>query len=420
MTSTSTSAPSLEAKQLQRLMEISLILNSTTDIEELLQYVLKVAVEVLDSEAASIILFDEKRQHLFIAASTGLDTKTAGRIPIPLEGSIAGSIFRDGKRVINNNVAQDSQHFAGVGLQTNFVTRSLVGVPMKIKDRSVGVLEALNKHSGDFTLADAQLLNAIASHAAVAIHNARLLQALQKANEELTKTDQLKNNLLALASHELRTPLGIIIGYASFLQEEGEGEFSEHAQKVLDAANQLKSLIESITSLHLLEAKGLTFNPRTVSAQQVITDAYNEALKASAGSKPNLSFDLPKPPLLITADPDKLAPALANIIDNAIRFSPNGGTIVVSAKQDRGNVLITIRDNGLGLASDQLTKIFHEFYQVEDHKTRRFGGLGIGLTISKGLIESQGGRIWAESEGLGKGSSFNILLPPAGTTALTT
>ena len=409
---------SLEAKQLARLMEVSLTLNSTLNIDDLLQYIIKTAAELLDCEAASLLLYDEKRNRLFFAAATGSDPQKMAQIPVPIDGSLAGSIFRDGKSIRLTDVGQDSRHFTAVGNQMNFQTKSLLGVPMRIRDKGVGVLEALNKKDGTFTEADERLLFVVASQAAVALYNAQLIQALQKAYDDLTETDRLKSNFLALASHELRTPLGIIIGYASFLQDENEGDVSETAERVLSAASQMRSLIESMTSLHLLAAKGLTFKPRVVPVQQVLSAAYEEMRQIAQEMHHTVTFDMPPQSLLVTADPEKLTPAFVNIINNAIRFTPPGGQITIGATQRSGNIQAYIQDNGLGLAADQLTKIFQEFYQVEAHTTRRFGGLGIGLTIAKGLIETQGGRIWAESEGLGKGTTIRVLLPPAGTSSL--
>ncbi len=409
---------SLEARQLARLMEISLTLNSTLNIDELLQYIIKTATELLECEAASLLLYDEKRNRLFFAASTGSEPKKLAQIPVPLDGSVAGTIFREDKPVTINDVSQDPRHFSGVGEQMKFQSKSLVGVPMRIRDKGVGVLEALNKLEGKFTEADERLLSVVASQAAVALYNAQLIQALQKAYDDLSETDRLKSNFMALASHELRTPLGIIIGYASFLQEDNEGEVSENAERVLSAASQMRSLIEAMTSLHLLQAKGLTFKPRVVPVQQVLNAAFEEMRQIAQEMHHTVNFDMPSQSLLVTADPDKLTPAFVNIINNAIRFTPSGGKITIGAIQRSGNIQVYIQDNGIGIAPDQLTKIFQEFYQVEPHTTRRFGGLGIGLTIAKGLIETQSGRIWAESEGLGKGTTIRVLLPPAGTSTL--
>jgi K+-sensing histidine kinase KdpD len=409
--------PSLEAKQLARLMDISLTLNSTLNLDEILNHLIDAATDMLECDAASILLYDEKRNRLFFAASSGSDPAKLAKIPVPIDGSLAGTIFREEKPIVINDVEKDPRHFTPVAEQVEFKTKSLLGVPMRIRDKGVGVIEALNKRKGQFTPADERLLSALASQAATAIHNARLIQALQNAYENISETDRLKSNFLALASHELRTPLGIIIGYASFLQEEA-GEVSEHAERVLSAASQMRSVIEAMTSLHLLQAKGLTFKPRVVPAQQVLNAAYAEMRQIAEEMRHLVTFDLPAQSLLVTADPDKLAPAFVNLLNNAVRFTPPGGQITISARQKSGNVQVSIRDSGIGIAPDQLTKIFQEFYQVEPHNTRKFGGLGIGLTIAKGLIEIQGGRIWAESEGLGKGTTIQILLPPAGTSTL--
>lgn len=417
----SSNSPSADQRiqQLEKLVEISLTLNSTANLDELLQFIIKTATEILDCEAASILLFDEKRNRLFFAASTtSPEPRKLTLIPVPLDGSLAGTIFREDRAIVLNDVSQDPRHFSGVGQQINFETRSLLGVPMRIRDKGVGVLEALNKKNGLFSSQDEHLLTVLASQAAVAVYNARLIQAIQKAYEDLSETDRLKSNFLALASHELRTPLGIIIGYASFLQDEEEGDVSDSAERVLAAASQMRSVIDAMTSLQLLQAKGMTFKPRVVPIQQVLNAAYAEIRPLAEEMHHQVTFDLPSVSLLVTADPEKLTPAFVNLMHNAIRFTPSGGQITIGAAPKSGNIAVWIRDTGIGLAANQLGKIFQEFYQVEPHTTRRFGGLGIGLTIAKGLIETQGGRVWAESEGLGQGTTLKVLIPPAGTSSL--
>lgn len=405
-------------KQLERLVEVSLILNSTQNLEDLLHSIIRTATEILDCEAASILLFDEKRNRLFFAAATGSDPKKLAQIPVPLDGSLAGTIFREDRPVLLNDVSQDPRHYRAVGAQLDFHPRSLLGVPMKIKEKGVGVLEALNKRGGGFTLDDEKLLSVVASQAAIAIHNAQLIRALQKAYEDISETDRLKSNFLALASHELRTPLGIIIGYASFLQESNLPDVTDHAERVLAAATQMRSILDSMTSLHLLQARGLTFRPRVVAVQPVLHAAFEDVRSFAEEMRHTVVWQLPAQSLLVTADPDKLTPAFVNILHNAIRFTPPGGEITISAVNRGGGILVSFTDTGIGIAPEHLTKIFQEFYQVEPHTTRRFGGLGIGLTIAKGLIETQGGRIWAESEGPGKGTTIRVVLPPAGTSSL--
>lgn len=409
---------SMEARQLARLMEVSLTLNSTLNLDDLLQYIIKTAVDVLNCEAASLLLYDEKRNRLFFAASTGSDMRKLAEMPVPIDNSLAGTIFREGQSITLNDVRDDPRHFNAISQSLHFEARSFLGVPMSIRDKGVGVLEALNNKNGKFTEADERLLSVLASQAAVAIYNARLIQALQQAYEEISQTDRLKSNFLALASHELRTPLGIIIGYATFLQDEQDGEVSENAERVLNAASQMRSVIDAMTSLQLLQAKGMTFKPRVMPIQPVLMAAYEEMRPIAEEMRHTITFELPAQPLLMTADPEKLTPAIVNILNNAIRFTPHGGRITIGAAPKSGNIMAWIKDSGIGLESDQLLKIFQEFYQVEAHTTRHFGGLGIGLTIAKGLIETQGGRIWAESEGLGQGTVIKVMVPSAGTSSL--
>ena len=202
---------SLRYQQLLRLVELSVTLNSTLDLDELLRQITETATELLECEAASILLFDEKNPRLYFAAATGSDPAKLAEIPVPMEGSIAGTIFRTNQPLTLNNVEQDPRHFSQVSDHIKFKTRTLLGVPMPIKDRTVGVLEAVNKKDGVFTENDVALLSVTAAHAAIAINNARQLATTRQALEKVRETNSIKSHFLALASHELRTPLGIVM-----------------------------------------------------------------------------------------------------------------------------------------------------------------------------------------------------------------
>jgi len=399
--------------QLLRLVELSVTLNSTLDPDELLQIITETATELLDCEAASILLYDEKNPRLYFAAATGSDPAELAKIPVPMEGSIAGTIFRTNKPMIQNNVEQDPRHYANVSDQIKFQTRTLLGVPMPIKDRVVGVLEAINKNGGAFEERDVTTLSVIAAHAAIAINNARLLQQTKQALEKVSETNSIKSHFLALASHELRTPLGIIIGYATFLQEEAKGELSDHADQVLNAASQMRSILDQMNNLTLLQADEMELRPMKISIQDILNFACEEIMYSVARRNLELTYAFGDDPIYVSVDQEKTTLAFVNLLNNAIRFSPEGGHIVIGATQQGDNVTAWVQDNGIGIPVDKLQKVFEEFYQIEPPNTRHYGGLGIGLTIAKGLFEVQGGKLWAESEGLGKGSTFKVQLPIA-------
>jgi signal transduction histidine kinase len=400
-------------KLLLRLVELSVTLNSTLDLDALLQLITATATELLDCEAASILLYDEKNPRLYFAAATGSDPAKLAEIPVPIEGSLAGTIFRTNRPLILNNVEQDPRHYSLVSDHIKFKIKTLLGVPMPIKDRTVGVLEAVNKRDGAFSESDVSILSVTASHAAIAINNARLLMATQRALERVKETNQIKSRFLALASHELRTPLGIIIGYATFLQEDAKGELSDHANQVLNAAEQMRSLLDQMNNLTLLQSDEMEMNQVRIPIQDILNAALDEIKYFASTRDLQLVYAFRDEPIYVNVDPEKMTLAFVNLLNNAIRFSSEGSKIVIGAMEQDDQIMAWVQDNGIGIPADQLQKIFEEFYQIEPPNTRRYSGLGIGLTIAKGLIEAQAGEIWAESEGEGKGSTFKVVLPTA-------
>lgn len=399
-------------QSLLRLVELSVTLNSNLDLNALLQTITATATELLNCEAASILLYDEKKPRLFFAAATGSDPEKLAEIPVPIDNSLAGTIFRTNKPLmINNKAEQDPRHYALVSDHIKFKVEDLIGVPMPIKDRTVGVLEAVNKNNGDFDEADVEILSVIASHAAIAIENARLLKTTQQALKKVKENNEIKSNFLSLASHELRTPLGIIIGYATFLQDTAKGESTEHVNQVLGAAEQMRSLLDQMSNLTLLQADEMQMNPIRVSIQDVLNFAIDDIKYSASRLNLSLTYAFQELPIFVNVDQEKTILAFINILNNAVRFSKADGEITVGAVQQNNEVLAWVNDNGKGIPVDKLQKIFEEFYQIEPPNTRSYGGLGIGLSIAKGLIEAQGGKIWAESDGLGKGTTIKVVFP---------
>ena len=277
----------------------------------------------------------------------------------------------------------------------------------------MGVLEAINKQDGAFTESDVSILSVIAAHAAIAINNARLHMSTQQALARAKEANQIKNRFLALASHEMRTPLSVIIEYATFLQRDTEDELTDHVDRVANAATKVRSLLDQMNNLTLLQTDEMDINQVKTPIQDVLESALDEIKYFAAKRDLQLVYAFQDDPIYANLDLEKTTLAFVNLLTNAIRFSPEGSEIVVGATEQGDQIMAWVQDKGIGISADQLQKIFEEFYQIEPTDKPRQGGLGIGLTIAKGLIEAQGGEIWAESEGEGRGSTFKVLLPVA-------
>jgi signal transduction histidine kinase len=402
---------------LNRLAEISTVLNSTFELNALLSYLMDAAAAIADAEAASVLLWDANTHELRFAATTTRqsDLNLVGQ-SVPLEGSLAGMILTNNQIMQVDDTASDPRHYQKVDEDSQFSTHSLLGIPMTIKDRVIGVLEVLNKRQPPWTEEDRDYVAVLAAQAAVAIDSAKLVDDLKKANQELSELDKLKNDFIAIASHELRTPLAVILGYASFLQDESEGKASEHAAKVLASGLQLRRIIEDLTNLRYLQQHASELNREIIPVNELVQDAVGDISNTAEAKAHQLILELPPENEPVHVDRIRATMALTNLLNNAVRFTPDQGQITIRVEgRNSQEAWISVTDNGIGFDEDQAGRIFDKFYQVEDHMTRIHGGLGIGLSIAKALVEAHGGRVWGESKGLNQGATFTMVLPLAQT-----
>jgi signal transduction histidine kinase len=397
---------------LQQLAEISASLNSQVSLKTLLNHIMDVAVQISDCEAASVLLWDESRQQLVFAASTTAahDGNDLIGKAVPMD-SIAGRVFQENKTEQINDVREDPQHYEKTTEDIDFETHSLLGVPMTYKNNVIGVLEALNKRTMPWTGNDRNYLAIIAAQAAVAIEGVKLVSDLRRVNQDLSEVDKLKNDFIAIASHELRTPLGVIMGYASFLQEEESESTKEHAGKVLESALRLRKIIEDMVNLRYLKQNQADLHLDNVHISALLGMVKQELFSLMDLNDYTFNYSLPSEDVLMRIDQTRLIMALTNLMHNAISFTEPGGTITLEAEMvSKHEIHIRVKDSGKGIGQEELIKIFEEFYQVEDHMVRHHGGLGIGLSIARAIVHAHNGRIWAESDGANKGATFVIAL----------
>jgi len=410
---TSIAEPEIRKKiqKIAQLVDISAILNSTLKPDLLLQNILESAADLLDCSVISILLYDEREKELRFAATSSVNIDQLEQIPVPLDNSLAGTIYTENRHLVINNTKDDPRHYDEVGDEVGLQVDSLLGVPMRIKDRVTGVIEALNKEEGDFTDFDVSLLLVVASQAAISMHNAQLIQALQKANIELSQADKLKRDLMAVASHELRTPLGNILGYATLLHEDATEENKPLASSILKASSKLRAVLDDIANMNLLYTGEADLDYSDSTLQKVIEYAREEVNATVNQEDHTVVYKIPEEPIPLQIDLPKMSVVFVNLLLNAIRFTPVDGEIILSVSNRKDEVMVSIVDTGRGIAEENLEKIFEVFYQEDDHMTRKYGGLGLGLSIARELVNLHGGRIWAESEGLGKGAALQVVLP---------
>ncbi len=293
-------------------------------------------------------------------------------------------------------------------------------VPMLAHGQLLAVLVLGSKQSGEpFLSNDVTVLSTLANQTAVAIDNARLYQklrqdaaALEQANIELRRLDQLKDEFIQNVSHELRTPLTCVQAYVELMLDGTLGPLTpgqrSGLQTVLKSGKRIVSMVNDIISLTKNEQDLLELVPQDLAA--LIQKSVEAARPVAASSHVNLCVRTPEKLIMAAGDARRLGQVLDNLMGNAIKFSPNGGEVVVQATCVGSEIHLTISDQGIGIPTEELPRIWDRFYQVDGSTKRRFGGSGLGLTIVKRIVEAHGGRVWAESTP-GQGSRFTCAFP---------
>lgn len=240
---------------------------------------------------------------------------------------------------------------------------------------------------------------------------AGLAHSFNRMAEALEKTESMRRQLIGDVTHELRTPLTAIQGYMEGLMDGVLPAEQGTYQTVSAEAGRLKRLVDDLQELSRIEAGAFELNRKPVDIASLLQGVCRRLERQYSEKGVRLSVDLPEslPPLL--ADEDRLNQVLTNLLGNALQYTPAGGSVRLSAALHGGEVTVNIADTGIGIAAEHLPMLFTRFYRVEKSRSRAGGGSGIGLTIARHLVEAHGGRIWAESQGVGKGSTFGFTLP---------
>lgn len=395
---------------LERLLEVVRGLTTAPDLESFLQTIINEATELTNSELASILEFDETAKELRFLAMHWFERDLLRPMGVPVEGSAAGWVFRKGQPLIIQDAKADQRHFKVIDHMTNHETQSLVAVPLMVRGEVVGVLEALNKKDdAHYTEEDLTILETLSALAAQAMQNTDLMRKVRASKIELAELERLKSDFIAITSHELRTPLGLILGHATFLRETASDQFGEQLDTIIRNATRLKEIVENLSDVGNYENGSARVRGDQVSMAKVAEEVCSSFRREAEQRNIILKTEIGNSPYYIHADQTKVAIALSNLVKNAIQYTEAGGHVTVRVGEDSGYLKVTVIDDGIGIPARDLPRVFERFYQVETHLTRRYGGMGLGLSVAKAMVELHGGRIWAESAG--RGSTFTFLLP---------
>jgi signal transduction histidine kinase len=389
----------------QQLLELTSDLAATFDLDTLLQRIVVAARELTESEASSLLLYDHPSHSLYFEAATGALMGGVGQRTIPADNSIAGWVFTHGEPIVSDDVLNDPRFYREMDVLTRFETHSILGVPLRTKDKILGVIEAVNKHEGFFSDEDVQILETLAAQAAIALENSRLFN---------------QSDLIAEIVHELRTPLGALTAAAHLLQRV-DLPLEQHqklSETILTEVRRLNDVSTDFLELSRLESGRVHFQREPVHLGGLVQESL-EVVRAQAQTRGiSLESEIDASVAPVYGDRKLLKQLLLNLLTNAIKYNSHSGKVVVALRSEEGEVLMQVRDTGRGISPENQTRLFEKFYRVSDSDDE-VQGTGLGLAIAKRVAESHGGGITVESA-LGKGSSFTVHLPSGPMTEVTT
>ncbi len=385
----------------RRLIEIARDLASTLDLDTLLQRIVRAAAEVIGSEAASILLYDNLTRQLNFQVATNLDEPTMRGLVIPLEGSIAGWIVINRKSVRITNAQDDPRFFGTVDEMTGRPTQSLLGVPLITKNKVVGVLEALNKEKGKFTEGDESMLSVLGAQAAVAIENARLFQ---------------QSDLISEFVHEIRTPLASLstATYLLLRPEISREQGDQIIHNIHSETLRLNSLASSFLDLARLESGRVQFHKTRFNITDLLYECKDILNSKAEEEKVQIRIEAREGLPLLEADRDKIKQVVLNLLSNSIKYNRPMGSVIIDPSVTESEVCITVQDTGLGIPEEAIPHLFEKFYRVRETEGKAIG-TGLGLSICKQIVQGHGGRMEVKSK-MGVGTSFCFYLPRSGKT----
>jgi signal transduction histidine kinase len=408
-------------------------LRSTLEVQEIYNFVYNSLTSAFHSKSFGILSYDQKSNNYLIRYNQGF--KLGEKRKFPGNETLHKMFIQKNEPIITEEIK--SEHYNAKTKSTIDLLTSLkveILAPLNVKDKTVGLIVLGPKESGDmYNEEDLQVLKTIGAFTAISIDHAlqykktlsfnirlkqeveKATEELRKANRELKKLDAAKSEFISIASHQLRTPLTVIKGYVSMLLEESFGQITLEERtsltKIYESNERLIQLVENLLNISRIESGRLQFDFQSMQLEK-LTDSVVEELSDSAKNKGlKLSYKKPSEPLPKTKiDEEKLRQVVMNLIDNAIKYTKKG-SVTVTLRKVGERIQFCVSDSGMGISKEDLTHLFKKFSRGEGTSVVHTEGTGLGLYVAKEMIRSHKGKIWAESDGEGKGSRFYFEIP---------
>ena len=419
-----------------KLIEIIL---GTSDFDEMAQKIVDVIPMALGYELAILWLIDEEKEKLVKTAisQTIKDEKMMQKLKEALGNSNIALGYEDNLcvKAIKEKKQYVSEHFfdflgpavtfdTAREIQEMLGTELNVATPLIVRDKPIGVLViSMSRDTNDLSDFEREMLRKFSENAGIALENAKLYKNLKDAKDELSEAyenllalNKMKDEFLTVASHELRTPMTIVKSYLWMLEQQKAGKLKkkqiEYLEKAMKGTQRMIDLINDMLNISKFEQGKVFFNIQQVNICKLIEEIISSFEIKLSTKNIYLKLDDSCKDVFADVDKEKMRDVITNLIDNAIKFTENGG-VDINVETETDKVIISIKDTGAGISKQDLPKLFHKFGRIDNSYTiaSDTGGTGLGLYIAKLYVEGMGGKIWATSDGVGKGSTFWIHLP---------
>jgi len=401
--------------ELEALREVGEAVSSSLDLDRVLATIAMHAVDLAGATGGSIMEYDESEQRFVVRSVYRTSPAVVQRLQqvrIDLGATLVGraALARHPIAVPDLGAVELDPH-----LQILFDDgwRSVVAVPMLREERIVGSLVVRRQSTGDFAEETLDLLETFASQSALTLLNAQLFRTLQERSAELEVASRHKSEFLASMSHELRTPLNAVLGFSEVLLERMFGDINEKQEDYLrdihGSGKHLLELLNEILDLSKVEAGQMELDFSLVDVGAVLEYAAAMLRERAAAHRIDLRVEVTDDVDEVEVDELRLKQVVLNLVSNAVKFTPDGGTVVARAKRVGEELQVSVEDTGVGIPEADRERIFESFQQGGRGASRE-EGTGLGLTLSRRIVELLGGRMWLESE-VGVGSTFGFACP---------